>query len=604
MGKSLATWETNTLNQHIDLDNQSYDCVDVPKSWAEYLTGKPWQQSLCWGNAKDIYGNCPDTYWTHLPKGNVPQPGDIFVMNGTIGGGFGHTGVVVSVDGGNMTVYQQNTFTQQAVYTGVYGWNSSYITGFLRSKIAFDVATALQGWQRTVGEGGVNYRKAASRNGELIELFAQGDVADFGGFVHGENVDGNDVWFVGRYTGGYAWSGGFTDPTTHDLADLTPATTAIGANQRKIAGDVMNYRKAPQVAPDNVIRTYNPGEILTFVGWQHGQSVDGNDVWFKGDTGGFMWSGGLVDSSTHDIPEITSTPTPQPVPDPTPVPPSSDPSIKQVVNKKHPNQPIDYIPTDLVIVGNGQYMRGEAALALLKMQAAQSGLTAASGYRSYAVQKTVYDGYVAKDGQAKADTYSARPGYSEHQTGLAMDFGSIDDTFATTPAHAWLTENAHKYGFVLRYPKDKQAITGYIWESWHWRYVGVTDATAMHDQGITTLEEFYKVPGGLYADQEPTPAPTPSPEPVPNPTPTPQPENPDKNASIEAMKLLGRNGVLGAISAVLTALGNWALLQIAGLHLPQELLVSLGGLVYAGLLFLDKWIHDNAKTKLKGIVGF
>jgi D-alanyl-D-alanine carboxypeptidase len=94
---------------------------------------------------------------------------------------------------------------------------------------------------------------------------------------------------------------------------------------------------------------------------------------------------------------------------------------------------------------------------------------------------------------------AARPGYSEHQTGLAVDFAArgvstLQVSFAKTKAGIWLAANAYRYGFVLRYPSGKTAITGYSFEPWHFRYVGVEVATAMHDQNIQTLEEFYALP--------------------------------------------------------------------------------------------------------------
>jgi LAS superfamily LD-carboxypeptidase LdcB len=92
-------------------------------------------------------------------------------------------------------------------------------------------------------------------------------------------------------------------------------------------------------------------------------------------------------------------------------------------------------------------------------------------------------------GQSTADTFSARPGHSEHQTGLAIDVNSIDDSFAATPESAWLASNAHRYGFIIRYPKGKEHITGYKYESWHIRYLGVDTATAVYNSGLT-LEEY------------------------------------------------------------------------------------------------------------------
>lgn len=173
-----------------------------------------------------------------------------------------------------------------------------------------------------------------------------------------------------------------------------------------------------------------------------------------------------------------------------------------VVNKLRPLNPVDYAPSDLVSAGNGQEMRAEAASQLKKMQAAASaeGLNfyAASGYRSYQTQVAAYTSMVNSGGQAYADSLSARPGYSEHQTGWAVDLGtgscSIDNCFATTPAGQWVSTNAYKFGFLLRYPKGLQSITGYDWESWHYRYIGVELATELHKTGTLTLEQFFNLP--------------------------------------------------------------------------------------------------------------
>lgn len=121
-----------------------------------------------------------------------------------------------------------------------------------------------------------------------------------------------------------------------------------------------------------------------------------------------------------------------------------------------------------------------------------------SGFRSYETQETLYNNYIARDGLEKASRYSAKPGYSEHQTGLAIDITtedtttSIGDWFNDTKQAEWLYNNAYKYGFILRYPKGKEHITGYKYESWHYRYVGIEHSKnfAMND---LTLEEYLKV---------------------------------------------------------------------------------------------------------------
>lgn len=115
-----------------------------------------------------------------------------------------------------------------------------------------------------------------------------------------------------------------------------------------------------------------------------------------------------------------------------------------------------------------------------------------SGYRSYYDQQYIYNGYVKRDGQEKADTYSARPGHSEHQTGLAYDLNDLDWNFGETPEGMWIAENCHKYGFILRYPEGKEKITGYKYEPWHIRYLGVEKATEIFESGLC-LEEFLNI---------------------------------------------------------------------------------------------------------------
>jgi D-alanyl-D-alanine carboxypeptidase len=179
-------------------------------------------------------------------------------------------------------------------------------------------------------------------------------------------------------------------------------------------------------------------------------------------------------------------------------------SLQVIVNKQHPLKPIDYAPSSLTSVGNGQQMRTEAARAFLTMQTAAAAdneaITATSGYRSYSYQTSVYNNYVASYGVAKTDTFSARPGYSEHQTGLAIDIQgggcTLDNCFANTAQGKWLAENAYKYGFLLRYPADKIDVTGYTHEAWHFRYIGTELASTMRSKGMTTLEEYFNITGG------------------------------------------------------------------------------------------------------------
>ena len=128
-----------------------------------------------------------------------------------------------------------------------------------------------------------------------------------------------------------------------------------------------------------------------------------------------------------------------------------------------------------------------------KIQEEDLKIRAISAYRSYDYQQQLYNNYVKKDGKESADTYSAQPGYSEHQTGLVVD---IDNTitnyeqFETTESFKWMQENAHQFGFILRYPKGKEKITGYQYEAWHYRYVGKEIATYIYENNLT-LDEYF-----------------------------------------------------------------------------------------------------------------
>ena len=217
---------------------------------------------------------------------------------------------------------------------------------------------------------------------------------------------------------------------------------------------------------------------------------------------------------------VAPTPTPTPTPEPTPEPePTIDPavftdtdSLLLVANKVH-KLPEGYEPADLVNANDygargslAPYMRLEAAQALGEMTAAAERdgvwLSFSSAYRSESYQAQLYNNYVIKWGAETADTISSRPGYSDHQTGLALDFiegtdADFNEVFEDTASGNWLREHAHEYGFIMRYPKGKDAITGYAYEPWHFRYIGVDYATAIWEvDQFCSFEEYFGVEGG------------------------------------------------------------------------------------------------------------
>lgn len=186
--------------------------------------------------------------------------------------------------------------------------------------------------------------------------------------------------------------------------------------------------------------------------------------------------------------------------------PNKDDPMLILVNKQNPIDE-DYVPKEMTSVKYYwdysqplyRQMIKEAAEAFDKLSEAAAEeeleIVVTTAYRSYQFQSDLYYGYVNSQGQEAADKFSAKPGYSEHQTGLAADVSNSDvdyeltDKFGDTEAGKWMQKNAHKYGFILRFPKDKEDITGYLYEPWHLRYVGKDVAKYIYNEDIT-LEEY------------------------------------------------------------------------------------------------------------------
>lgn len=179
---------------------------------------------------------------------------------------------------------------------------------------------------------------------------------------------------------------------------------------------------------------------------------------------------------------------------------TGDSALRALVDKTH-SLPEGYEPPDLVELAGPSYrvgrkglmLRRAAAESLEEMAAAAKAegitLTASSTYRSYDYQAEVYERNVRESGRETADRESARPGRSQHQTGLVVDFGSIDDSFAATPAGRWIAANAGRFGWSLSFPDGYEAVTGYRWESWHYRYVG-KDLAAFIDAYFGGIQQY------------------------------------------------------------------------------------------------------------------
>lgn len=187
----------------------------------------------------------------------------------------------------------------------------------------------------------------------------------------------------------------------------------------------------------------------------------------------------------------------------------TNPNDILVIANKERNLPSDYEPSDLVAPdipfvfkdSPVRFMREVAAKHLEDLFAAGNDagfkFYGRSGYRSYDIQKSLFDRYVDAKGEEAANKSSARAGQSEHQTGLTMDVTSqivdlqLTESYGDTPDGMWLAENAHKFGFIIRYPKGKESVTGYQYEPWHIRYVGIDTANKIYDLNIT-LEEYFR----------------------------------------------------------------------------------------------------------------
>ncbi|XGY95699.1 D-alanyl-D-alanine carboxypeptidase family protein [Bacillus sp. RS11] len=254
------------------------------------------------------------------------------------------------------------------------------------------------------------------------------------------------------------------------------------------ATDNLNIRTGPSTA-NKIITTVKKGTQLTVTGKASNGWLK---VSIKGQTGYVSSQYVKISNSSSDTIHVVTQPE----------------SISVLVNKKN-KLPENYVPKDLVYTSipfifkektEKRKMRNEASIAIGKLfaDAKKQGvsLLGVSAYRSHATQVTLFNNYVKRDGYDKAITYSALPGTSEHETGLAIDVTggngkcAAQDCFGGTKEAKWLKSHAADYGFIIRYPQGKESITGYQYEPWHLRYVGKSIAQTIMGKGIT-LEEYY-----------------------------------------------------------------------------------------------------------------
>jgi D-alanyl-D-alanine carboxypeptidase len=286
--------------------------------------------------------------------------------------------------------------------------------------------------------------------------------------------------------------GGFSSSSTDDsvLSSATPTPTA--------SGPIITASPVPD-------ETYvvQPGDTLAAIAALYNVTV-----------GEIMVANNIDDplalqvGQVLRIPGVPASIRPTPTPGPTPEPGTTeapDVSLLQLVDKQHP-LPDGYVPADLQYV-TGDYiapgytaqLTNETYVALVEMlnAAAVSGhdIRVVSGYRSYEDQVVTYQHWVDQLGEEEANRVSAKPGHSEHQLGTTVDLGTeqfgwdLTEGFGATPAGTWLANNADKFGFALSYPPGKEDVTGYAYEPWHFRYIGVDTAAEWKASG-QTLNQF------------------------------------------------------------------------------------------------------------------
>ena len=342
----------------------------------------------------------------------------------------------------------------------------------------------------------LNIRDDAHIDGERIGVFSQGDRVQVTGEVPNDWVRiqyGDTEAFV---HGGYLQE---TDPE-EEPTSVAEELGVSDVSYTRYTTTALNIRDDAHIEGER-IGGFSQGDRVQVTG-------EVPNGWVRiqyGDTEAFVHGGYLTATDPTKAPADEDSES-DPGDDSDDAVIVSDPTAIDVLVNRQYRLPADFTPPNLVEPdvpmgpnAHNRLLRAVAASALEEMFAGaqQEGITlyAQSGYRSYSTQETLFNNYVENHGYEAATRFSAKPGHSEHQTGLAMDVTSksvnyaLTQDFGNTEEGQWVVENAHRYGFIVRYPENKESITGYIYEPWHLRYLGVDLASAVHDSGLT-YEEY------------------------------------------------------------------------------------------------------------------
>lgn len=362
----ILEWIKTAPGVAMNLDGAyGYQCVDLANQYACDIFGVPWRTAMTGvTGAKQILDAASDTYFTRTDNNpnrpeQIPAPGDVVVWGGNGSNRWGHVAVVESADQNGMWVVQQDGFAPPLQFvndswysakpahrawlgydnpgTGmVSGWLTPRPEKIINSKPVIvpspapvpTPSEAVASNERIVGAFGVVYRKEPKvAEGNEIDTFNPNVKLTFNGFIRGQNVQGNDIWFRGAFSGGWCWSGAFDDSSTTGLPDLTPAApvaSSLAPNQRKVGDVPMNQRSTPNVDNDsNISAPLDAGFVFTARGYVFGQSFNGINLWYVGNNSGhYVWAGGCTTQTTDGLKNLDPAPAPSvstPAPAPAPV---------------------------------------------------------------------------------------------------------------------------------------------------------------------------------------------------------------------------------------------------------------------------------------------
>lgn len=534
----ILNWIAKAPGRAMNPDGRyGYQCVDLVDQYAQDIFGVPWPQSVGGvSGAKQLLDRAPDAYWIRTDNNPnnpslIPSKGDAVVFGGSAINEWGHTAVVDSANTKGMWVIQQDGFAAPLVWVDgswysskpahrvwlpYYGNGTGPISGWLtpkREKLIKTIPAPSLAKNQRVTAASVNQRTGASRSASVVKTFPADTILDFKGYVRGESVDGNNIWFVGAYSTTYFWSGGFRDKSPHDLADLTPApkpvptpapapVPALIPTQRKAASAV-RYRKAPNTAAEVIIE-YKAGDVLNFSKFTRGETVDGNNIWFKGAlTAGYAWSGAFENKSTTGLTEETSVaPAPTPTPSPAPVPAPAkytftpDFDFVEVIPAALPNFMAGNFPEKPEKVVIHQF----GTLGVDTLNSTINTFTHPALDRVASAHFVVSGKRIIQMVSLKDRAYHAGA-VGNNYVGIETDPAQDADTIASTKKLLIALKN--KYGYELAKTLHRDV-----------------SGNSTNCGASITLSKYDLDPVVVIPPTEPTPVPVPVPEPIPVPVPT------------------------------------------------------------------------------------